>query len=311
MVSYGTLLRMKQALDRKLKGAPTPTVRRTLKQAITLARRLATELRDFGDTLPAARLEGAIASGLIGQINFIIDWATMGTTISNELKPGMRTAYLAGAKDADKKFRSDGVAISFNAMNLRAEEWASRYSGRLITEITEDQRVGVSRLVEAAQRDGRTPQETARDIRNIVGLHSRQVTALERYRASLVADGTPPEKVARLTDKYSMALLRQRSMVIARTELLRATHEGQVQLAREGIIQGAIDKSRTFKQWIVTDDDLLDTELCLPMSEPDLGEVRIDEAWTLPDGREAWTPQDSHPNCRCTFAMIVKHDDDE
>lgn len=266
-LSYGTLLILKQALDRRrhdlMKAAPTPIVRRTLQQAVVLARRLAADLRAFGDTLPAARIESAIASGLIGQINFIIDWAVMSSKLDAELNTSLRTSYLDGARDLDRTLRRTGVNIRFDIMIPRAQEWAARFSGQLITEILEDQRVGVSRLVEAAHREARTPHETATSLRDIMGLHSRQVTALERYRERLIAAEAPPEKVARLTEKYANALLNQRTMVIARTELLRATHEGQLQLAREGILAGQIDKDRTYRRWIVTDDDRLDTELCI------------------------------------------------
>lgn len=296
-----------KAIDRRTKAGSPPNVRRTLRQAIALARQLADEFRAYGEKIPASRLELAILTGTLSLIDDIIEWAVMGTTISNKIKPAMIESYLQGGKVADRQLRGQGIAVRFDVMDIRAEQWADRFSGQLITEITADQRQGVSDLIARAQREGRTPHETARDIRQSIGLQSRQIAARDKYRSQLITQETPPEKINRLVDKYERALLRYRAETIARNELLRATHEGQLQLVREGLSTGAIDATRTSRRWIVTPDDRLDTELCLPMSEPDQGDVPADEPWVLPDGREVWIPQESHINCRCSWSLVTKN----
>ena len=301
------LTRIMKAIDRRTKAGSPPNVRRTLRQAIALARQLADEFRAYGEKIPASRLELAILTGTLSLIDDIIEWAVMGTTISNKIKPAMIESYLQGGKVADRQLRGQGIAVRFDVMDIRAEQWADRFSGQLITEITADQRQGVSDLIARAQREGRTPHETARDIRQSIGLQSRQIAARDKYRSQLVTQETPPEKINRLVDKYERALLRYRAETIARNELLRATHEGQLQLVREGLSTGAIDATRTSRRWIVTPDDRLDTELCLPMSEPDQGDVPADEPWVLPDGREVWIPQESHINCRCSWSLVTKN----
>lgn len=300
-----------QAVDRRTKAGSPPNVRRTLRQAIVLARQLADDFRAYGESIPASRLELAILTNTLSLIDDIINWAVMGTTIANRLKPEMIDAYLQGGKVADRQLRGQGIAIRFDVMDIRAEQWAERFSAQLVTEITADQRQGISDLIARAQREGRTPHETAVSIQQSVGLQSRQIVARDKYRATLVSEETPPDKVNRLVDKYERALLRYRSETIARNELLRSTHEGQLQLVREGLASGMIDRNRTSRRWIVTPDDRLDTELCLPMSEPDQGDVPADEPWILPDGREVWIPQDSHVNCRCSFSLFTKHAGDD
>lgn len=296
------------AIDRRTKAGSPPNVRRTLRQAIALARQLAEEFRAYGESIPASRLELAILTNTLSLIDDIINWAILGTTVTSRIKPAMIESYLQGGKVADRQLRGQGITVRFDVMDIRAEQWAERFSASLVTEITTDQRQGISDLIARAQREGRTPQETARDIRQSIGLQSRQIAARDKYRSQLLAAETPPEKVDRLVDKYEQALLRYRSETIARNELLRSTHEGQLQLVREGLASGMIDRNRTSRRWIVTPDDRLDTELCLPMSEPDQGDVPADEPWVLPDGREAWIPQDSHVNCRCSFSLVTKHE---
>lgn len=304
------LTQVLSAVTRRTKAGTPPNVRRTLRQAIVLARQLAEEFRTYGENLPAARIELAILTGTLSLIDDIIEWAVMGTSIANRIKPAMIESYLQGGKVADRQLRGQGVTIRFDVMEIRAEQWAERFSGQLITEITADQRRGVSDLIARAQREGRTPHETARDIQQSIGLQSRQIAARDNYRAQLVASETPPEKIDRLVGKYEQALLRYRSETIARNELLRSTHEGQLQLVREGLASGMIDPTRTSRRWIVTPDDRLDTEICLPMSEPDQGDVPADEPWILPDGREVWIPQDAHVNCRCSWSLFTKNSSD-
>ena len=306
-MNQASLHHLMRAVVHRTKAGSPPNVRRTLRQAIALARQLAGEFRTYGENIPASRLELAILTGTLSLIDDIIDWAVLGTTLTNRLKPAMIESYLQGGKVADRQLRGQGISIRFDVMNIRAEQWAERVSGQLSTESTPDPRQGVSDLIARAQREGRTPHETARDIRQSIGLQSRQIAARDKYRATLVDAETLPDKVNRLVDKYEQALLRYRSETIARNELLRSTHEGQLQLVREGLGSGLINATRTSRRWIVTPDDRLDTELCLPMSEPDQGDVPADAPWILPDGREVWIPQDAHVGCRCSFSLFTKH----
>lgn len=304
--------RFKRAIAARAKALPEQNVRRTLRQAIALARDLAREFRSVRETLPAERLEAAIRANNLQLIERIIDWAVMGERLQDAAKPSMRQSYKRGAEVTNGKLTRAGINIRFSVMDPRAEEWAQRASSDLIVQITDEQRRNVREIIAEAHRDGVSPQDTAARIRQNVGLTERQMNAVARYGQRLVDQELPSDKISRLLDKYSDALLRQRSETIARTELLRAANEGQLQTVREGIKQNKIEVRRTFRQWIVTDDDRLDTEICLPMSEPEAGEVRIDQPWVLPDGREVFNPTDSHPNCRCSWNLEIKHlDEDE
>ena len=150
----------------------------------------------------------------------------------------------------------------------------------------------------------------ARALRDEIGLHSRQQRAVSTFREKLtnqLADRHPrwttdrlAEEVNRKTGRYGDALLRYRAEVIARTEIVRAESEGQLTLWKEAKSQGLLDPDRTVRVWITTPDDRLDTELCEPMDGEETG---LEEPWTLPDGRAAMVPQDSHPQCRCSAGL--------
>lgn len=222
------------------------------------------------------------------------------------LRPAQAASYVIGADVSARTLERAKIRVRFDAKDERAAEYARLQTGQLITEVEDDQRQWVRDLVMRAVTEGRTAQETARDIRERIGLHSRQIAALDRYRLDLQQAEVPSDKIARLVQKYADGLRRQRADLIARTELLKAVNEGKLAQIREGLTQGTIPRDRTFRQWILTDDERLCTDLCLPMSEADVGVVPIDQPWTLPDGRMVFNPTDSHPNCRCTFAIRLK-----
>jgi hypothetical protein len=40
-------------------------------------------------------------------------------------------------------------------------------------------------------------------------------------------------------------------------------------------------------------------------------EVDADEPWQLEDGTQVWVPTDAHPRCRCSFALVTSHGEDD
>ena len=99
--------------------------------------------------------------------------------------------------------------------------------------------------------------------------------------------------------KYAKALERQRSLKIARTETLNASNGGQQTLWLEAKDAGYLDPDKTTREWLVTDDDRLDTNICEPMDGQERG---LDESFTTGDGRSVDHPS-AHPECRCSMRL--------
>ena len=146
-------------------------------------------------------------------------------------------------------------------------------------------------------------QETAREIRQLVGLLPRQATAVQNFRARLEGEGVGGDKLEARVGRYAEAQLRRRAMTISRTEILRSSSEGQLGMWGEAKTQGLLDPAKTFRRWIVTRDDRLDVEICEPMDDEERGLAAFSQPWRLPDGRQVMVPQEAHPQCRCAAAL--------
>jgi len=139
------------------------------------------------------------------------------------------------------------------------------------------------------------------EIREIVGLTSRQAQAVTNFRAGLMADGIEGALLDKRVGKYAAAQLRYRGTMIARTETLTASNAGQSELwlqARDGGLLPSDQK----RSWILTPDERLCVVTCEPMEEAEVG---IEEPWTLPDGRTVMIPQQAHPDCRCGQSLVI------
>lgn len=221
--------------------------------------------------------------------------------LAADLKPAVdalkQVFHGAGAVAAEELGAVLSETISFTLTNPRAVLWASQFGGRLITQITEATREGVQALIADGLAGNATVAETARAIRDLVGLTDRQVTALANYRDALVADGQAGDLLARRVDRYATQLLNQRARMISRTETIAAASQGQLELWRQAAANGLIDPLATRRLWIATEDDR-ECETCMdldgvsvPFNEPfrsDLGEL--------------WGPP-VHPNCRCAVGL--------
>lgn len=90
-----------------------------------------------------------------------------------------------------------------------------------------------------------------------------------------------------------------RAEMIARTETMRASNEGQKQLWDQATDAGLLTGNEK-QEWITTPDDKL-CPICEPM---DGDQVGLDEKFDV-DGDKIDGPP-AHPNCRCTIALAAE-----
>jgi SPP1 gp7 family putative phage head morphogenesis protein len=90
-----------------------------------------------------------------------------------------------------------------------------------------------------------------------------------------------------------------RAETIARTEVQRASNQGQIEAWDQATDEGLLTGTET-KEWIVTPDD----RLC-PICEPLDGQnVPMDGTFDA-DGAQVDGPP-AHPNCRCTLGISLR-----
>jgi len=232
----------------------------------------------------------ALESGSANRVERLVDMEQFLTT---ELRAAARTiveAFQAGATLAsDQMMRSYGFAIAFDVSDPRALASAEQRAATLVTAVTDDTRAAVRDIIADAFRNQYPSRIAARAIRQVVGLNERQATALANYRLGLLEQEVAPERILTLTDRYGARLLRQRADMIARTEISRASHEGQRELWREGIRNGQINPAEAREVWIANFDAC---DLCAQMNGQISG---IDDSFDF-DGEQIDGPP-GHPNC--------------
>jgi SPP1 gp7 family putative phage head morphogenesis protein len=168
---------------------------------------------------------------------------------------------------------------------MGAMNWSILHTGDLITEITENQKSSIRGVTRSAIWNGGASNKLSRDIRPMIGLHSKQVAALEKYKTRLLAEGLPAAKIDALVAKKSQQALKYRAEMIARTETSMARVEGVFQ--------------RNVKMGIKKFRFLADPECCGECSAKS-GKVYSAEqaAGMIP----------VHPQCECTWVAATPAD---
>lgn len=243
-------------------------------------------------------LEQALRGGARSPIQSAAQIDLLGQTFSETARQTTEASYLRGAREGERALRSTpSVGIRFDAMNPHAAQYARSHSSQLITQIGESQREAVRNLVESAVGSGRTVQDIARDIRNVVGLRDDQVQSLLKYRE--VVSQRPKLTIDQIENKvrrYADALLRQRGELIARTEVLSSANAGQLEIWREAQRQGKLDGTYG-KQWIITADEIT-CQFCEPLDGVIVGLNEVFQS----DGETVQFPP-LHPQCRCSTGL--------
>jgi hypothetical protein len=221
--------------------------------------------------------------------------------------------------------RNPAVQYGFNRTNPKAEAYAKDVAARLITGIAD--RTAIRDLIYRAFSENRPPASTARMIRAYIGLLPSQAQAVEnlrdlmrsspgkllyagKTRIRVPEEGASDELIDQRAEEYADRLLNQRAEMIARTETLAASNEGQRLLWDQAIEDGLLTGGEK-RKWLWTEGlDKVPCPLCSAMD----GELTgIDEPWTLPDGfesmdgeTEVMVPQQVHPHCRCGQGLVTE-----
>lgn len=181
--------------------------------------------------------------------------------------------------------------FGFDQTNPQAIQWARLRSAQLVTAISDDARAAIRRLVGEAFESGIPPRELAGLIRNTIGLTERDALAVMNRQLKLMAQGMSPERAAALAKKYADQLHRARALMIARTETMAASNEGQQELWRQAVDAKQLSKSMR-KQWIATGDE----RTCPTCGPLDGTTVPVLEDFPLGN-------PPAHPLCRCTIGL--------
>ena len=215
------------------------------------------------------------------------------------LKVLQHPGYKSFKERHDIKKRANITELGiFNMRNPMAVEWSVKHTGATIVQVTNSTKSAVQQIITTALQQGGHPYETAREIRQLIGLTDNQMKSVANYQEKLLAEGTRSDKaVDARVDSYVNGKIRDRAETIARTETITAACQGQQLHWNQMVQEGLIDKGEMEKVWIATPDDRT-CEECAGMD----GEVtEIDGVFSSGD----CTPT-AHTDCRCAIGLQEK-----
>lgn len=282
-----SVIRTRRPLVARLAAKMEPVARRAFLRAVDSVKR----------QVDLDALEIALRTGEISRVEAALLLDRLPEVLRAQLRPVVGATLNLGAEAGREALRgTPAFAVDFARTNPAAVAWANQRAGALVTEVTESTRLGVRALVTTSQTEGRSVDWLARELREVVGLHSRQVTAVENFRLRLFAQGLDDAQIERRTARYAEAQLKARAQMVARTETIASSNEGQHRLWEAAADQGLLDREETRRVWIVTDDDRLE-ENCEALDE---AEAELDGPF--PGG--VMNPP-LHPNCFVPDTQVV------
>jgi hypothetical protein len=281
-------------LIRKAKIRP-PTQLEALsdKMANQVSVNLLSGITRFKKRISLEKIANAIETGSMGHVLKEIPW--------NDSFDDLYTSF----KKIDKSFEVAAM-ISKEALpanlqkNLRMDlknpaykKFIDQRFAKFLQDLNEESQKRVQRAIQRSFSRAISPRKAASEIIDHIGLNDRQSQALINYQMGLEKQGIAPNKVELLASKYESKLLKQRSVMISRTEIQNANNQGQLAVWREAQKEGLLNSEETFKVWAT---DRSPCPSCKAMSGK---KVKLNEKWTLPDGRSVDVPSENHPHCFC------------
>lgn len=200
--------------------------------------------------------------------------STIGATISTAVSFSFITS---GNDTAALLARFLQVPVDFDQTNFRSVNIMRENNLRLISQFTEGQRLATSEALIVGIERGLNPREQARAFRGSIGLTRTQVRAVQNYRQLLQAGSAQAltrelrdrrfdrtvvnaikgrtvlteVQINRMVERYEQRYLIYRSEVIARTEALRAVHQGNEELYQQAIDTGELGANQLERTWLI------------------------------------------------------------
>lgn len=208
---------------------------------------------------------------------------------------------LAPIAEQEAEHATNGIEQQLNAalrvrLNLRDPNFAiaaARHEAQLVREVTAETRRAITNIVIRAHRQGLHPYTVAPQIREMVGLTSRQANAVLTYADSMTRNGVKPAAAAERAVRYSGKLRTRRAKTIGRTETVRAMTMGRLASYEHAAANGLFDRALAEIEWASVQDD--PTEICATLDGD-----RVPLGGTF----DGLLPP-AHPNCRCSVHLVL------
>ncbi|MEN6621470.1 MAG: phage minor head protein [Smithella sp.] len=228
------------------------------------------------------------------------------------------------------------VVVRFNVVNPQLAQKVNDYQYRLIKAITDEQRATIKSVLAENLNLGINPLNTARDIRDSIGLTQYQNKAVLNFRRMLETKPSEAlnralrdkrfdrtiinsaaknkdlttEQIDKMVERYRQKYLKYRAETIARTESIRALSESNKAVYDQMVEQGQVSESEIKRFWhYAADSKTRDWHRTIPRLNPE--GVGLNEPFKTERGPLLYPcdPNGSASNtinCRCVvFTRII------
>lgn len=247
-------------------------------------------------------LEGLAEAVAAGAITLEILQTLNG--FNEDLQPHVRVlneVFRAAADESVKRLASDfKLHLSFDLVNPDVVDAAqSARVAALVQRVTDATREAIRQVIARAVSEGIPPREAARLIKPLIGLTPRQAQAVLSFRAQLLEEGLARERAVAAANKYAEQQLRQRALLIARTETIRVATDGRHAGWDEALRRGYLPDSVRMK-WVTARDE----RVC-PICNALNGQLQpLKGSFDSSIGPISGPP--AHPACRCGTVLDKK-----
>lgn len=232
---------------------------------------------------------------------------------------------LLEAITASARVTSAPFGISFDLADPNAIRVAQRLAANAVVGVELETKQAIRDIIVRGFQEGIPPREQAREIMRLVGLTTRDATAVDNLWMRMMGDGVRIDQADARAQRYADRLLRARAEMIARTEIISASTQGRRLGWQEAADRGLLDPAQARIVWILTQDDRLCSR-CAPMAGVTVGfydaftatELATGELGKDPGGITPYTGGTEplkdhitvngpplHPRCRCDLGLVI------
>lgn len=246
-------------------------------------------------------VEKAIPSGALAVYNKI-QWNTWNpvSNINSAYSEMYNRSQVYLQKYAVKK---EDISIEigpeyFTMPNPAAEAWLFTYAGTEITNISQQNLDNIRQILGRGQQEKQTYEQTAKQLRDALGLNSKQEIALNNYVNKLREAGKTEAQIQSLKDKYYNTMLRYRAETIALTESHSATNKAWSDAIRQAVRDDILDPNVYGLYWMAVPEKGRTCDPCMAMNGVE-GDLEMQSF-------NGHRPPPTHPRCRCCTVIRRK-----
>jgi len=182
--------------------------------------------------------------------------------------------------------------LSFNLHNPHFDRMVQAEQARLVREVTTETRRAIANVVSRGYASGVHPYVLAPQIREVVGLTSRQANAVMNFAEGQRKLGRSPDQVAGSAMRYAGKMRTARAKTIAVTETARAATRGRLAGWDDAARSGLFNYATAEMEWSAVQDD--PTEICAILNGT---RVPLGQTW------DGLLPGEAHPRCKCAAVL--------